>query len=214
MLNAQLDDPRALADLCKSYWFPLYFYARRLRNSPEDAEDLTQAFFQRLLSKDGLRRAREANGKLRSFLLRSLENFAIDEWRKSQSKRRGGGETLIEIDSLDAEARFALEPKNGLTPALEFDRVWARQLLQEVMNRLQSAYEVAGKGKSSRNCNTDWRRMATTGLTRKSRARLALVNPSLGLQPSSCANATRSCSAKRLPKRYPPTRRWKKNCTT
>ncbi|MGK0188155.1 MAG: RNA polymerase sigma factor (sigma-70 family) [Verrucomicrobiales bacterium] len=146
VLDAQKDDPVALADLCKAYWYPLYCYARRLRNSHEDAEDLTQAFFQRLLKGEGLRSARQQGGKLRSFLLKSLENFAIDDWRRKSTQRKGSGKPLIEIDALDAQERYALEPRTNLSPELEFDRAWARQLLQQVMNRLQAAYEQAGKG--------------------------------------------------------------------
>ncbi|MEZ5326847.1 MAG: sigma factor [Verrucomicrobiales bacterium] len=145
VLDAQQDDPSALADLCRAYWYPLYCYARRLRDSHEDAEDLTQAFFQRFLGNNGLYNATESRGRLRSFLLRSLENFAIDEWRKGSTQRRGGGQPVIKIDALDAEQRYAMEPQTNLTPALEFDRVWARQLLQQVMNQLEIAYTRAGK---------------------------------------------------------------------
>lgn len=146
VLEAQKDDPTALADLCRAYWYPLYCYARRLRNSHEDAEDLTQAFFQRLLEGEGLNRAREKGGKLRSFLLKSLERFAIDDWRRRSTQRRGSGKPLIEIDALDAQERYALEPQTSLNPDLEFDRAWARQLLQQVMDKLQATYDQVGKG--------------------------------------------------------------------
>ncbi|MDA0814893.1 MAG: sigma-70 family RNA polymerase sigma factor [Verrucomicrobia bacterium] len=146
VLDAQRKDPFALADLCKAYWYPLYCYARRLRQSHEDAEDLTQAFFQQLLENNGLINAEAKSGRLRSFLLRSLENLAIDDWRRKSTQRRGGDQRLVAIDALDAKERYALEPRTALTPALEFDRVWARQLLQQVMNQLEQAYITAGKG--------------------------------------------------------------------
>src|ERR1700722_14390588 len=36
---------RALAELCRTYWYPLYAFARRKGSTPEQAEDLTQGFF-------------------------------------------------------------------------------------------------------------------------------------------------------------------------
>ena len=146
MLDAQEADPQALADLCQSYWFPLYCYARRLRNTPDDAEDLTQAFFERLLSRGGFGKADAARGKLRTFLLRSLHNFANEEWRRGQRQKRGGDVPHVAIDGLKAEQRIALEPSESVTPEVEFDRAWARQLLEQVLAKLEAAYRDAGKG--------------------------------------------------------------------
>lgn len=145
VLDAQGNDPAALADLCRIYWYPLYCYARRLRPSPEDAQDLIQAFFERLLSNDGLAEVRKERGKLRSYLLRSLHNFATELWRKAQTQKRGGGVALIELDALEAEQRYALEPKEASSPDLEFDRTWAREVLSLSLERLRTLYERTGK---------------------------------------------------------------------
>ena len=72
----------ALEKLCRAYWYPLYAYARRQGNSPEDAEDLTQQFFSRLLEKNYLAKADRDRGKFRTFLLGSMKNFLVNEWNE------------------------------------------------------------------------------------------------------------------------------------
>ncbi|YCM44619.1 sigma-70 family RNA polymerase sigma factor [Verrucomicrobiaceae bacterium 227] len=146
VLDAQEEDPEALAALCRDYWFPLYCFARRLRGNEEDAEDLTQGFFERLLNKGTLGHARSERGKLRTFLLKSFQNFAVDEHRRDHSRKRGGGVEHVHIDQLEVAQRLALEPRDELTPELEFDRAWARQLMAQVLERLRDAYKGAGKG--------------------------------------------------------------------
>jgi DNA-directed RNA polymerase specialized sigma24 family protein len=73
----------ALEKLCRTYWYPLYMYVRRQGNSPEDAQDLTQDFFSRLLAKNYLAKADRERGKFRTFLLGSLKNFTINEWKRA-----------------------------------------------------------------------------------------------------------------------------------
>ena len=84
---------RALEELCRAYWFPLYAYIRRRGHTKEDAEDLTQAFFTKLLAKNFLAGLESEKGKFRAFLLASLKHFLANEWDKSQRQKRGGGET-------------------------------------------------------------------------------------------------------------------------
>jgi len=146
ILDAQDDDPAALASFCQAYWFPLYSYARRMGMTTDDAEDLTQAFFERLLSRNSLALARRERGKLRSFLLHSFNNFATEEWRKRGAQKRGGGRPMIEIDALSAEQRYTLEPRDAATPQLEYERAWARQLLRQALDKLAADYTAAGNG--------------------------------------------------------------------
>lgn len=146
VLNAQDDDPEALAQLCQTYWFPLYGYARRMGHSVDDAEDLTQAFFERLLSREGMKRVRLREGKLRSFLLTGLKNYATEQWRRSVSEKRGGGRAMIAIDALDAEQRLALEPAENVTPEVEFERRWAKEIMRRALARVEKAYCSADKG--------------------------------------------------------------------
>ena len=70
----------ALSELCEAYWLPLYAFARRTGKSAEDAEDLTQAFFVRLIERDLFSKADAGRGKLRSFLLGTFKNFLSDDW--------------------------------------------------------------------------------------------------------------------------------------
>ena len=136
----------ALERLCRAYWFPLYCYARRLRPATEDAKDLTQSFFEMLLTRQSLKLASADRGKLRTFLLTALKYFSIQQHRRGQAQKRGSGAALVEFDALDAEQRYATEPRDELSPEREFDRAWARQLLASVLTRLGDAYRTAGKG--------------------------------------------------------------------
>lgn len=146
ILDAQAEDPFALAAFCRAYWFPLYCYARRTGKGVHDAEDLTQAFFERILSRDFLHRAQKERGRLRSFLLHSFANFIAEEWRKGAARKRGAGQPQLSIEALSAEERLALEPQERATPEVEFERAWARELLRQAIDKLGEVYESAGKG--------------------------------------------------------------------
>jgi RNA polymerase sigma-70 factor (ECF subfamily) len=131
---------RALEELAQIYWFPLYAYIRRQGHNAPEAEDLTQEFFTRLLEKKSLTAVDRDKGKFRSFLLASVKNFLANEWDKSQSQKRGGGQPLVALDAMDAETRYALEPADDLTPERLFERRWALALLDQVMARLRQEY--------------------------------------------------------------------------
>ena len=146
VLHAQSNDPEALAELCRNYWYPIYCCARRLTPSPSDAEDLTQGFFAMLLSRESLRTASQEVGRLRSFLITALKRYSAGKYRRGAAMKRGGGKAVVEFDALNAEHRYALEPRDGLTPEREFDRAWARQLLASVLTKLGESYHAAGKG--------------------------------------------------------------------
>lgn len=145
VLEAQEEDPAALAKLCGDYWMPLYRFARRKGMSPADAEDLTQAFFERLLSRELLGSARKERGKLRDFLLTSFSRFSVEEWRRATTQKRGGGQTLIAIDVLTAESEIAAEPHHHLTPEREFQRSWARTALAQAVGKVRADYAASGK---------------------------------------------------------------------
>src|SRR5947208_13194625 len=93
----------ALEKLCRAYWYPLYVYVRRQGNSPEDAQDLTQDFLSRLLEKKYFARADRDRGKFRTFLLGSLKNFLVNEWKRAGRLKRGGVVEFVSIDANDAE---------------------------------------------------------------------------------------------------------------
>jgi RNA polymerase sigma factor (sigma-70 family) len=138
----------ALSDLCSAYWYPLYAFARRLGQGPEDAQDLTQEFFARLLERDGLKTVDRERGRFRSFLLASFRNFATDEGRKARARKRGGGVAPIPIDLETAEGRYVREPADPRTPEDVFERRWALTLLERAIGRLQTEHVSAGKDKA------------------------------------------------------------------
>jgi RNA polymerase sigma factor (sigma-70 family) len=137
---------QALATLCENYWFPLYAFVRRAGHTAEDAEDLTQEFFARLLAPDFLTKADRRKGKFRSYLLAALKHFLADEWDRAHAQKRGGGKAVISFDGLDAETRYRLEPASDLTPERMFEKQWALSLLERVLSRLEA--EMAAVGKS------------------------------------------------------------------
>lgn len=149
VLSAGRDTPaqarQALEQLCQAYWYPLYAYIRRRGKSPQDAEDLTQAFLTQLLEKHSLAAARRDRGKFRSFLLASLNHFLSDQWDKARAQKRGGGRAAISFDALSAESRYAAAPQAELTPEKVFARQWALQLLAQVLHNLEAEFAAQGK---------------------------------------------------------------------
>ncbi len=137
---------RALEELAQIYWFPLYAYVRRQGQSPEAAEDLTQEFFARLIEKHSLRHVDPAKGRFRSFLLASLNHFLANEYDKAQTQKRGGRRNIVALDALDAEARYAVEPVDDMTPERLFEQRWAWAVLDEVLLRLREQYAAKGQG--------------------------------------------------------------------
>jgi RNA polymerase sigma factor (sigma-70 family) len=135
----------ALERLCRAYWYPLYAYVRRWGYGPEDAQDLTQEFFARLLAKDYLTRADPHKGRFRSFLLAGLKNLLCDERDKQGRLKRGGRQQVISFDERVAEGRYGLEPVNELTPERLFERSWGATLLERAASRLREEYVAAGK---------------------------------------------------------------------
>jgi len=135
----------ALGRLCQTYWPPLYAYVRRVGRSPEDAQDLTQEFFARLLERNTFAQADPERGRFRSFLLGSLKNFLASEWEKARAQKRGGRVQLIPLQLDTAETRCARLAAPGDTPDRAFDRQWALALLDAVLGRLRQEYTDAGR---------------------------------------------------------------------
>jgi RNA polymerase sigma-70 factor (ECF subfamily) len=135
----------ALAHLCKTYWYPLYAYARRRGCSQPDAQDLTQEFFARLLAGNWVARADRERGRFRSFLLSAMKHFMANEWNKAQAQKRGGGQPVLSLDDSSAEHRYRREPAETATPESLFERGWALTLLEGVLARLEEEYCREGK---------------------------------------------------------------------
>ena len=135
----------ALERLCQTYWYPLYAFIRRKGHCPEDAEDLTQAFFERFLQKHYIKHVVQAKGPFRTFLLLTLKRFLCDEFDRASAAKRGGGVPPIPLDTLDAEARLNQAAVTFQTPELIFDAAWAETVIQTSVERLCAEYRAEGK---------------------------------------------------------------------
>jgi RNA polymerase sigma factor (sigma-70 family) len=140
------DAGAAMQTLCETYWRPLYSYVRRSGRSVEDAQDLTQSFFSRLLEKDYLRHVDPSLGKFRAFLLAALSNFLTNEWRREQTWKRGGQAQFLSTEDMTrAEDYYAAGVSGSLTPEQLYERNWALAILERAAAKLESEFASAGK---------------------------------------------------------------------
>jgi RNA polymerase sigma-70 factor (ECF subfamily) len=135
----------ALEQLCRAYWHPLYAYVRRAGQSPEEAQDLTQEFFARLLAQNTVARADPRRGRFRSFLLASLKHFLANEWEKARAQKRGGRVQFLTLQFDTAETRCVQPAAPGDTPDRAFDCQWALALLDLVLGHLRKEYTDSGR---------------------------------------------------------------------
>jgi RNA polymerase sigma-70 factor (ECF subfamily) len=138
--------PSALAQLCQSYWYPLYAFARRRGKTPEDAQDLTQGFFLQLFEHRLLAAADQRKGKFRSFLLAAFQHYLSDQADRARCQKRGGHCEFISLDFESAEDRYRREPADtALTPEQLFDARWAILLLGRAKTLLAREYAAQGR---------------------------------------------------------------------
>lgn len=136
----------ALSQLLQDNWFPLYTFVRRSGKSSEEAEDLIQGFYTKLLETNLLATVEGASrGRFRNFLLICLKNFINDQWKKSSAIKRGGHQKIVSIDCQEADRRIAMEPVDRLTADRAFDRAWALEMVQRTLQRVRSDWKAAGK---------------------------------------------------------------------
>ncbi len=133
----------ALVSLCESYWYPLYAYLRRRGYSADEAQDLTQEFFMRVLEGRYLDRADPEKGRFRSFILTSLKFFVADEEDRQRARKRGGG-TVVALEFSSGEERYQREPAHDETPERIFERRWALALLDRVVEKLRDEFAHHG----------------------------------------------------------------------
>ncbi len=138
---------RAMADLCATYWYPLYAFLRRRGYQAAEAQDLTQGLFASLLARDFLHAVGPEKGKFRTYLLACLQNYLANQRDRDRTLKRGGGCVVLSIDLADAEGRFAAEPSHELTAEKIFERRWAITLLGHALERLGTEMVRAGKGR-------------------------------------------------------------------
>jgi len=132
---------RALGELCQSYWYPLYAYARRTGQSRHDAEDRVQAFLQNVIANQSLESVDPSRGKLRAFLKAAMRNFMKSEWRRDVAQKRGGTADHIPIDVDWAESLLVADEE----PQAAFDRSWAYSVLRRAFERLDEHFDRQNK---------------------------------------------------------------------
>ena len=136
----------ALEELCRIYWHPLYWFARRRGLEPADAEDLTQGFLADLLARGAVAKADAARGRFRTFLLSSFENYRSHERARAGAAKRGGGRAVVSLEAMQAaEGQFLHEPAITESPERAFDRKWAMSLIEMTLEALRHEYVAIGK---------------------------------------------------------------------
>jgi RNA polymerase sigma factor (sigma-70 family) len=146
------DANQALEVLCQSYWYPLYAFARKRGHNQDDAADLTQEFFSRLMDRSLLQSADPARGRFRSFLLTIFQRFLARQYHEARAEKRGGKWTRIEFDPDSSESRYIQSSASEQVPEHLFDREWALTLLTQVLEQLEAEYSSKGKSDFFNSC--------------------------------------------------------------
>ena len=143
--SASPGSQEALERLCRTYWYPLYAFVRRKGYPPEDAKDLTQAFFQRFLEKHYLKDVLAEKGRFRTFLLTSLTHFLSNEWDRTQALKRGGGLAIFTLDPAVLEKRYCAEANSENSPERHFDHLWAEAVMDRALALVEEEFRASGK---------------------------------------------------------------------
>lgn len=133
--------------LCQAYWYPVYAFIRRGGDSAEDASDLTQAFFTKLIEQDWLAQVERRQTRFSTLLVTILKNFLIKQHHRKVAQKRGGGEFPVPLDLVQAESWFGREPTTLETPETLFEKRWALAVMDAAMVRLREECENTGKAK-------------------------------------------------------------------
>ena len=135
----------ALERLCALYWYPVFAFVRRQSHSAEEAEDLTQGFFVRLIEKGDIGDADRSRGRFRTFLLTACRHFLLNERDRMLTLKRGAGRPALSIDLIAAESRYQRALSHNETPERLYDRQWCLALLASVLDAVRAEYVTAGK---------------------------------------------------------------------
>src|SRR2546421_1510282 len=150
VLRARQSDPtesgrEALSNFCEAYWPPLYSFVRRRGHASAEAQDLVQGFFAHLLEENTLSRADQEKGRLRTFLLGSLQNFLCNEYDRGRRLKRGGGQQVVSIDEHLPEAEASMMQTAHLSDSRAYDLAWASNIVKRAWQHLENEFEVEGK---------------------------------------------------------------------
>jgi len=141
------DAEEALGRLCALYWYPVFAFVRRQGHPTDEAQDLTQGFFARLIEKGDLEDADRRRGRFRSFLLTACQHYLANQRDRARAQKRGGGLLPISIDVAAAESRYQRALAHEHTPERLYERQWCLTLLSSVLDDVREDYEAAGKGR-------------------------------------------------------------------
>jgi RNA polymerase sigma-70 factor (ECF subfamily) len=142
--GSETEARRALEGLCQTYWQPLYAYVRHRGASPDEASDLTQAYFTELLEKDLLADVDPTKGRFRAYLLATLRNFLSRDRTRAGRLKRGGGTSTLSLDMEAGEERYTVHPSEKMTPEDIFEHRWAVTVLDRAMARLERDSSFTG----------------------------------------------------------------------
>lgn len=139
---------RALDELLRRYWKPVYCYLRRRGCDNERAKDLTQGFFQEVvLGRDLIRQVRRAKGRFRKFLLTALEHYTASVHRKENAQKRRPRGRLLQLDLGDVDSANLAEPVYDMTPADSYHYAWLSLLLDGLLREVEAACHKQGLSK-------------------------------------------------------------------
>ncbi len=142
LASAQTQAPgaqSAMAELCKTYWQPLYAFARRRGHDHHRAQDMIQGFFLSLIESKSLSRVDPHKGKFRSYLLASLQNHMASEHTRDNAQKRGGGLKFVSLDDEDSDARYSASSAN-LPAETAFEREWAIAAVEAAIAKLEEDF--------------------------------------------------------------------------
>src|SRR6202140_3979226 len=126
--NSEVSGQKALSNFWEADWPPLYAFLRHRGHASPEAQDLVQGFFAHLLEQNTLSRADQEKGRLRTFLLGSLQNFLFNEYDRAHALKRGGGKQIFSIDEHLPEAEAAMMDTAYASDSRSYDLVWASHI--------------------------------------------------------------------------------------
>jgi len=136
---------KALSNFCEAYWPPLYAFLRHRGHASPEAQDLVQGFFAHMLEQNTLSRADQKKGRLRTFLLGSLQNFLCNEYDRTRALKRGGDRKIVSIEEHLPEVEASMMETAYVSDSRSYDLVWASHIVKRAWQQLETAFETEGK---------------------------------------------------------------------
>ena len=146
--QSEISAQKALSNFCEAYWPPLYAFLRHRGHASPEAQDLVQGFFAHMPQQNTLTRADQEKGRLRTFLLGSLQNFLFNEYDRARALKRGGGHQIVSIEDNLVETEASMMDTMHLSDSAAYDLVWASNIVKRAWQHLQNVFEAEGKAES------------------------------------------------------------------